>query len=46
MTPIQIQVDAGEFWPSLQDDIRSAKDYVYLQTMSFEGDSVGQGLAQ
>lgn len=45
MTQITIQVDAEEFWPSLQNDIRSAQDYVYLQTMSFEGDSVGEALA-
>ncbi|MDH3214922.1 MAG: phosphatidylserine/phosphatidylglycerophosphate/cardiolipin synthase family protein [Candidatus Krumholzibacteria bacterium] len=42
----QIQVDADEFWPSLQSDIRSARAHVYLQTLSFEGDTVGKGLAQ
>lgn len=43
---IQIQVDAGEFWPSLQEDIRRAKQYVFVQTLSFEGDRVGSGLAE
>ncbi len=46
MTRIQILIDATEFWPSLQKDIRSAKEYVYLQTLSFEGDSAGKGLAR
>lgn len=43
---IQIQVDAEEFWPSLQDDIRTAKEYVYVQALSFEGDRVGKALSQ
>ena len=46
MSRIKIQIDADEFWPSLQNDIRSAKDYVYLQTLSFEGDKVGHALAK
>jgi len=45
MTRMQIQIDAAEFWPSLQEDIRSAREYVYLQTLSFEGDRVGKDLA-
>ena len=43
---IQIQVDAEEFWPSLQNDIRSASDTVYIQTLSFEGDRVGKDLSR
>jgi cardiolipin synthase len=43
---IQIQVDAGEFWPSLQADISGAKQYVFVQTLSFEGDRVGADLAE
>jgi cardiolipin synthase len=46
MTKTQIQVDADEFWPSLKSDIQSAKDCVYVQAMSFEGDSVGLALAE
>jgi cardiolipin synthase len=42
---IQIQVDADEFWPSLQRDIKEARDYVFLQSLSFEGDSVGRAVA-
>jgi cardiolipin synthase len=45
MTRIQLQIDASEFWPSLQRDIQEAKDYVYIQSMSFEGDRVGKALA-
>lgn len=35
----------GEFWEKLERDIRDARDYVYVQTLSFEGDQSGQGLA-
>ncbi len=43
---IQIQVDAEEFWPSLQSDVRAARDYVYIQTLSFEGDGVGKAVSK
>ncbi|MFQ5510826.1 MAG: phosphatidylserine/phosphatidylglycerophosphate/cardiolipin synthase family protein [Candidatus Krumholzibacteriia bacterium] len=43
---IQIQVDAEEFWPSLQSDIRAARDYVYIQTLSLEGDAVGKAVSR
>ena len=42
---MQILVDADGFWPVLQSDIRSAKERVYIQTLSFEGDSAGKRLA-
>ncbi len=42
----KILVDANEFWASLKADILSAQDQVYLQTLSFEGDCVGQNLAE
>lgn len=45
MTRIRLQIDASEFWPSLQRDIREAKEYVYIQSMSLEADSVGKALA-
>jgi cardiolipin synthase A/B len=45
MTRIQLQIDASEFWPSLQRDIREATEYVYIQSMSFEADRVGKALA-
>lgn len=42
---IQLQVDSGEFWSSLQQDIAQAQDYIFVQTLSLEGDRAGQGLA-
>ena len=42
---IQLKVDSTEFWTSLKQDIAAAKDYVYVQTLSFEGDRAGRGLA-
>jgi len=38
-------IGAQEFWNSLCQDINQAEDKIYLQTMSFEGDSVGKKLA-
>ena len=35
----------AEFWERLERDIRGARDYVYVQTLSFEGDAAGLGLA-
>ena len=42
---IQLKVDSTEFWTSLKQDIAEAKDYVYVQTLSFECDRAGRGLA-
>jgi len=42
---LQIKVDAEEFWPSLEADIRSATQYAYAQVLSFEGDTAGQRVA-
>jgi cardiolipin synthase len=46
--PVQIEllVDAAPFWTRLQADIAAARDRVYIQTLSFEGDSVGLALAE
>jgi cardiolipin synthase len=41
---ITVLVDSNEFWDSLKPDILNSKDYVYIQTMSFEGDKVGKQL--
>ncbi len=41
---MKLLVDSEEFWASLKADIASARDYVYLQTLSFEGDTVGKEL--
>lgn len=43
---IQVKVDSAEFWASLEQDIAAAKNYIYVQTLSFEGDRAGRGLAQ
>jgi len=39
---MQLLMDSDEFWPSLQKDIQASKDYIYVQTLSFEGDRVGR----
>jgi cardiolipin synthase A/B len=41
----RILVDAPEFWSSLRADIQDAKQYAWLQTFSFEGDGVGEQVA-
>lgn len=43
---LELQVDAAEFWPSLERDIAGARRHVYVQALSFEGDTAGQGLAR
>lgn len=42
---VQLLVDSSQFWSSLQKDINNSKDCVYIQTLSFEGDSVGEMLS-
>lgn len=42
---LSLLVDATEFWSSLEQDILASKESVWLQTLSFEGDAVGQRLA-
>lgn len=39
---IDILIDSNEFWKSLKTDILLSKDYIYIQTLSFEGDSIGK----
>jgi cardiolipin synthase len=43
---IQLKVDSTEFWESLKQDIAEAKDYVFVQTLSFEGDRAGKRLSE
>ena len=43
---MQLLVDSDEFQASLKADIASSRDYVYIQTLSFEGDSAGKGLCE
>jgi len=38
-------IDGEEFWAALEEDIAQARDRIYVQTLSFEGDSVGKKLA-
>lgn len=41
---MQLLVGASEFWARLAADIAAARDYVFVQTLSFEGDRVGTAL--
>ena len=41
----ELLVDSGSFRERLSSDIASARQSVYIQTLSFEGDSAGRGLA-
>lgn len=43
---LELQVDAAEFWPSLEKDIAGSQHHVYVQALSFEGDTAGRGLAE
>jgi cardiolipin synthase A/B len=43
---LELLVDAREFWPRAREDIRTAQDSVLVQTLSLEGDSAGQSLAE
>ncbi len=40
----RILVDAAEFREQLEKDFRSARNEILIQTLSFEGDSVGKGI--
>lgn len=41
----ELLVDFNEFWTRLSDDIRSARQSVFVQTFAFEGDPVGKQLS-
>jgi len=43
---IELLVDFKEFWPKLRADLQMARQSVLIQTFAFEGDSVGQDLAE
>jgi cardiolipin synthase A/B len=43
---IELLVDFKEFWPKLRADLEMARQSVLVQTFAFEGDSVGQDLAE
>jgi cardiolipin synthase A/B len=42
---LKLLVGSGEFWHALSADIACARDSVLVQTLSFEGDRSGLGLA-
>lgn len=42
---MQLLIDSNEFWSSLRKDIRASRNYIYVQTLSFEGDRVGKMLS-
>lgn len=44
--PMRLCLGGAEFWSHLERDIRRAREYVYAQTLSFEGDAAGLGLAE
>jgi cardiolipin synthase len=41
----ELLVDYNEFWTRLSEDIRSARQSVFVQTFAFEGDAVGKQLS-
>jgi cardiolipin synthase len=41
----ELLVDSDRFWNRLKEDIASARQNIYVQTLSFEGDRVGRDLA-
>jgi len=43
---IELLVDFKEFWPKLRADLQMARQSILVQTFAFEGDSVGQDLAE
>jgi cardiolipin synthase A/B len=43
--PIEILVDFPEFWARLSEEIRTARQSVFVQTLAFEGDPIGKLLA-
>ncbi len=42
---IDISIDSDKFWKSLETDILSSETSIFIQTYSFEGDRVGERLA-
>lgn len=44
-TTYNILVDSECFWERLNRDIAAAKECIYIQTLSFEGDNVGKQLS-
>ncbi|MCK5125300.1 MAG: phosphatidylserine/phosphatidylglycerophosphate/cardiolipin synthase family protein [candidate division Zixibacteria bacterium] len=43
---LELLIDSDAFWKKLKPEILAAKKRVYIQTLSFEGDSVGLDLSE
>ena len=43
---LRLLVGSGEFWEALEQDIAGARSSVLVQTLTFEGDAAGHGLAR
>src|SRR5439155_11017959 len=43
---MQLLVNFSEFWSRLSEDIRLARQSIFIQTFAFEGDNVGKQLAE
>ncbi len=43
---VDLLIDSAEFLEALKGDLERAKESIYLQTLSFEGDATGQEIAQ
>jgi cardiolipin synthase A/B len=41
----RLLIDAAEFWPAFEADARGARTRLFVQTLSFEADAAGEGLA-
>lgn len=41
----ELLIDFSEFWTRLSEDIRSARQSVFVQTFAFEGDAIGKQLS-
>ncbi|HEX9189721.1 MAG TPA: phospholipase D-like domain-containing protein, partial [Vicinamibacteria bacterium] len=42
---LELLLDAAEFWPRAAADLRGARERVYVQALTFEGDASGQQVA-
>ncbi|MFH1700814.1 MAG: phosphatidylserine/phosphatidylglycerophosphate/cardiolipin synthase family protein [Candidatus Zixiibacteriota bacterium] len=42
---LELLIDSENFWGRFREDIAAARNAIYIQTLSFEGDSVGRRLS-
>ncbi|HSD28077.1 MAG TPA: phospholipase D-like domain-containing protein, partial [Vicinamibacteria bacterium] len=45
LVKLELLQDAAEFWPRAGADVRDARDRVYVQALTFEGDAAGRDVA-